>query len=246
MKNRMAILLLAVAALVAVPAFGANLTVTNAAAMSNTVAQNDCAVVLNPDGTDATPADNEPGPCGLEVNNDGTTQRAFVTDATPVDESIYRSLFFWDPNDLETAGTTFPVGAAMTLFRTRDDAFNGAFQVMTRLTRNRGFRLWIRALSNNGNAKFTARVDLGCDLGGPCVVPRVTLPVSIQSEWTQGDVCGAASGSATQEKADSEAERGQGTATTHAGLHLPGLPRSEGRQDCGLRCRRGSGSGSRR
>lgn len=182
MKKTLFIVLLALIA--AAPAMAASLSVTSAAAMGNGAAVNQCS------------GDSQPGPCGLEVTNDGTTQKAFVRDETPTDETVYRSTFYFDPNDINTAGTAFPVGGAMTLFRARNDAFDGAFQVMMTRTSNRGIRVWVRSLSNNGNPKFTRRMDLGCDDPG-CVVAAITLPARIQAEWTQGDTCGAASGTST-------------------------------------------------
>ncbi len=112
MKKRM-ILIAAGLLLLAGSAMADSLMVTNAAAMGPGAAVNDCAVALNPDGTDATPGDNEPGPCGLEVVHDNTSV-AFVQDDSPNDEVIYRFEFIYNPQSVGSSGNGNPF--AFTIF----------------------------------------------------------------------------------------------------------------------------------
>ncbi len=112
MKKRM-ILIAAGLLLLAGSAMADSLMVTNAAAMGPGAAVNDCAVALNPDGTDATPGDNEPGPCGLEVVHDNTSA-AFVQDDSPNAETIYRFEFIYNPRSVGSSGNGTPF--AFTMF----------------------------------------------------------------------------------------------------------------------------------
>lgn len=97
-------------------AMGDGLRVTHAAAMGGGAAQNDCAVALNPDGTDATAADNEAGPCGLEIIHGGTNTGASVVDNSPNAEQVYRFSFLMNPNDMVGGDQFTPV-----IFRAKGD-----------------------------------------------------------------------------------------------------------------------------
>ena len=119
MKNITITLAIACAGILALAgaAAGDELRVTNAAAMGPGAAQNDCAVALDANGMDATPADNEPGPCGLEIIHGATNTGANVIDNSPNAEQIYRFSFMMNPNDIVgTTETLTPI-----IFRAKGD-----------------------------------------------------------------------------------------------------------------------------
>jgi hypothetical protein len=115
MKNFRTVLMIACAGVLALAgaAMGDELLVTNAAAMGPGAAQADCAVALDANGMDATPADNETGPCGLEIVHT-TSTGATVTDQSPDNEQVYRFSFLMNPNMIGGAGS-----ASHIIYRSR-------------------------------------------------------------------------------------------------------------------------------
>ena len=173
MKNMNKAFILACAALLALAgaAVGDELFVTNAAAMGPGAAQSDCAVALDANGMDANAGDNEPGPCGLQIDHGPNNLGANVIDDTPNAEQIYRFCFSVNPNNIMGASSLTPI-----IFRAKGDnpnpgggrcPVNPAAQVDSIAIRAKflqiGCSVQLRINDNFCGARGTTDVAIPCD-----------------------------------------------------------------------------------
>ena len=97
-------------------------------------------VYVQGDGTGAMNGTNY----GLTLDLDGTTSNAFVEDATPDNETVYRASFWFDPNSIPMGGT----GERFEIFLARTSTFKNVLRLQF-MSLNTQYRVRLQVLKNS-------------------------------------------------------------------------------------------------